>query len=281
MPAIVNTHQAEAWNGYEGTYWAEHQDRYDAVSGGFNGALFASAAIGDHDRVLDVGCGNGQTTRLAARQARHGHALGVDLSAPMLKRARATASAEGITNVTFEQGDARVYPFSSDAFDVAISRGGVMFFADPVAAFANIGRALRPGGRLAFMCLQELGRNQWLRVLIEALKPHVPVPEFAAPGAPGMFSLADPARIDAVLTGAGYLDIALTPVEAPMQFGRDAADAASFMLSSGPFRFMLGRAHQSGVERASDAVRSAFQSHEGPSGVRLGGAAWIVSAARP
>jgi SAM-dependent methyltransferase len=280
MPAIVNTQQAEAWNGYEGAYWAEHQDRYDAVSGGFNDALFAAATIGEPDRVLDIGCGNGQTTRLAARRARRGHALGVDLSAPMLERARATASAEGIANVSFEQGDAQVYPFPTGSFDVAISRGGVMFFADAVVAFANIGRALRPDGRLAFMCLQELGRNEWLRVLIEALKPYVSVPELAAPGAPGMFSLADPGRIRDVLIGAGYLDIVLTPVEVSMQFGRDAADAASFMLNSGPFRFMLGRADQSDVERATDAVRSAFQSHEGPNGVSLAGAAWIVAAAR-
>jgi SAM-dependent methyltransferase len=175
MPAIVNIHQAEAWNGYEGAYWAEHQDRYDAVSGGFNNALFAAAAIGEPDRVLDIGCSNGQTTRLAARRARYGHALGVDLSAPMLARARATAVTEG----------------------------------------------------------------------------------------------------------AGYLDVAQTPVKAPMQFGRDAADAASFMLSSGPFRFMLGQVDHVSAERASDAVRSAFRSHEGPDGVELSGVAWIVSAARP
>jgi SAM-dependent methyltransferase len=278
MTAIVNTQQAEAWNGYEGAYWAEHQDRYDAISGGFNDALFAAAAIRELDHILDVGCGNGQTTRLAARQARSGHALGVDLSAPMLARARATAAAEGIANVTFAQGDAQVYPFPAGVFDVAISRGGVMFFADPVAAFANVGRALRPGGRLAFMCLQELRHNEWLRVLIKALDGHVAVPEFAAPGAPGMFSLADPTRVRDVLTGAGYLDVGLTPAEALMQFGRDADDAASFMLRSGPFRSILGPADQTSAERASDAVRSAFRSHEGPAGIRLRGAAWIVSA---
>ncbi|MGP3913217.1 class I SAM-dependent methyltransferase [Nonomuraea sp. 10N515B] len=108
--------------------------------------------------MLDVGCGTGQTTRLAARTAPHGHALGVDLSEPMLARARATAIAEGITNLRFEQGDAQVHPFPEGGFDVAISRGGIMFFADPVAAFANIGRALRPSGRLAFVCLREMAR---------------------------------------------------------------------------------------------------------------------------
>jgi len=281
MHPIVNTQQAEAWNGYEGTYWADHQDRYDALSGGFNDALFAAAKTAERDDVLDIGCGNGQTTRLAARQAPRGRALGVDLSAPMLERARATAAAEGITNVTFDQGDAQVYPFPSGSFDIAISRGGIMFFADPVAAFVNIGRALRPGGRLAFMCLQELSRNDWLRVLISALDPHVAVPQFTAPGAPGMFSLADPARIGEVLAGAGFDDVTPTPVEASMLFGQDPADAASFMLNSGPFRFMLSQVDQASMDRASDAVRAALRSYEGPGGVRLRGAAWVVSATRP
>src|SRR3569833_290281 len=147
--AIVNTAQAEAWNGYEGGHWAAHQSRYDAVNSGFNAPLLAAAAIGEHDRVLDVGCGNGQLTRLAARRARFGHATGLDLSAPMLERARATAAEEGVANVTFARGDAQVHPFPAGAFDVAVSRFGAMFFADPVAAFANVGRAERAGGRAA------------------------------------------------------------------------------------------------------------------------------------
>src|SRR3954471_7095204 len=119
MRSIVNTAQAEAWNGYEGGHWAAHQSRYDAVNSGFNEHLLAAAAIGEQDRVLDVGCGTGQLTRLAARRARH--ATGVDLSAPMLARARASAAAEGVANVTFDQADAQVHPFAGGAFDVAMS----------------------------------------------------------------------------------------------------------------------------------------------------------------
>ena len=281
MQPIVNTEQAEAWNGYEGVYWADHQDRWDAVNAGFNDHLFAAAAIGDRDRVLDIGCGNGQTTRLAARRASRGHVVGIDLSTPMLERARATAAAEGLTNVTFDRGDAQVYPLPSGSFDVAISRFGIMFFADPVAAFANIGRALRPGGRLAFLCMQDMSRNDWLRVLVSALAAHVPGPEFAAPGAPGMFSLADPARIGEVLTRAGFDGVTPMPVEAPMLFGRDAADAAEFLMNSGPIRFILDQVDQTTAERALGAVRAALQSSEGPDGVRLRGAAWVVSATRP
>jgi SAM-dependent methyltransferase len=281
MQSIVNTEQAEAWNGYEGAYWADHQDRYDAVNSGFNDALFAAAAIGERDRVLDIGCGNGQTTRLAARRAPRGHAVGIDLSAPMLARARAAAGAEGIANVTFHQGDAQVHPFPSGGFDRAISRFAIMFFADPVAAFANIGRALRPGGRLAFVCMQDVSRNDWLLVPFSAMRAHVPVPDFARPNAPGMFSLADPARIGEVLTGAGFEAVTSTPVEAPMLFGRDADDAAAFLVNSGPAQFMLRQVDRTSVGRARDAVTAALRPYEGPGGVRLRGAAWVVSATRP
>jgi ubiquinone/menaquinone biosynthesis C-methylase UbiE len=150
---IVNTAQADAGNGYEGEHWAANDDRYDIVNSGFNGPLLDAAGIGETSRVLDVGCGNGKLTRLAASRARHGQVTGLDLSGPMLARARARAAEEGIGNVTFEQGDAQVYPLPAGGFDVSVSRFGVMFFGDPVAAFANIGRGLRPGGRLAFACL--------------------------------------------------------------------------------------------------------------------------------
>src|SRR6266508_3502360 len=116
MQMIINREQAEAWNGDEGAHWARHQGRWDAVNSGVNDALFAAAAIGERDRVLDVGCGNGQTTRLAARRARRGQVLGIDLSAPMLARARATADAEGVVNARFQQGDAQVYPFPAGGF---------------------------------------------------------------------------------------------------------------------------------------------------------------------
>jgi SAM-dependent methyltransferase len=273
MQQIVNTEQAKAWNGYEGTHWAAHHDRWNAVVGGVNDELFAAAAIGEDDRVLDVGCGTGQTTRLAARTASRGHALGVDLSEPMLARARAAAAEEDIANVRFEQGDAQVHPFPAGGFDVAVSRGGVMFFADPVAAFANVGRALRPGGRLAFACLREMTHNDWFTVPMTVLLGHEPVPSTAAPYAPGMFSLADPGRITDVLTAAGFHDVQTVSVDTSMVYGEDAA---AFILGSGPVRFTLREADQATAERLTAALRP----YEESGVVRMRGAWWVVTASR-
>jgi SAM-dependent methyltransferase len=272
----ANTEQAQAWNGYEGTYWADHHDRWNTVVSGINDELFAAAEIGQDAQVLDVGCGAGQTTRLAARTARHGHATGVDLSGPMLARARATATEEGITNVRFEQGDAQVHPFAESGFDVAISRGGIMFFADPVAAFANIGRALRPDGRITFACLREVEHNDWFTVPLTALLGRKPEFSDDAPYAPGMFSLADPGRISGVLTEAGFQDVRTVPVDTTMVYGRDAA---TFILGTGPVRFNLRDADQTAIDQARERLTAALRPYEESDAVRMRGAWWVVTAA--
>ena len=281
MEVIANVDQAAAWNGYEGEHWAANQARWDAVNGEFNEPLVAAAAIGDEHRVLDVGCGNGQTTLLAARRAARGSAVGVDLSGPMLARARTTAAAEGITNVTFEQGDAQVHPFPASTFDVAISRFGIMFFSDPVAAFANIGRGLRPGGRLAFLSMQDLSRSEMFRVPITAIAPLVRPPDFSAGGGPGMFALADPGRVKEVLTAAGFEHVVVTGVERLACWGSDAGDSAGFFLESRPGHALLGDADADTVDRVRSALAEALRPYEQPGGVRLPLAAWLVTATRP
>ena len=280
MDRIVNTQQAEAWNGHEGQYWADHPEHWDTVIGGLNEPLFAAATIGPRDRVLDVGCGNGQTTRLAAGLATRGHALGVDLSRPMVRRARVIAEAEGIGNVRFEHGDAQVYPFPRGEFDAALSRGGLTFFTDAIAAFTNIASALRPDGRLTFVCLQEMSRQEWFTVLTSALLGRPPRPNAADPYAPGMFSLTDPDRIHAVLTQAGFMRISVSPLVVPMVYGPDASRAAQVHLGTGPVRFHLKDADSATEARALRAVTAALQPYEYPEGVRLRGAYWLVSAAR-
>ncbi len=278
---IANTEQAEAWNTEEGAHWASQQVRYDALNGAFTPPLLDGAAIAEGDVVLDIGCGNGQTTRAAAGRAIRGRALGLDLSAPMLERARASAIAEGLTNVRFEQADAQVHPFEAAMFDVAISRFGVMFFADPPAAFANIGRALRPGGRLAFMCWQDLTSNEWLMATAGAALQHVPFPDLGPPGAPGPFSLADRGRIQQILDGAGFQDVAIDAVEKPMRLGDDADDAVGFLRGTGMARALLDDAEPAAAEHALEAVGEALRTHQQPNGVYLNGAAWLVAARRP
>ncbi|MFD5425312.1 class I SAM-dependent methyltransferase [Streptomyces sp. NPDC127084] len=280
MHRVVNTAQAQAWNGYEGSQWASNQDRWDAVNDGFNQPLLDAAAIGHGDNVLDIGCGAGQTTRLVAVRAREGRALGVDLSAPMLERARSSARHEGLSNVSFKQGDAQVYPFASAEFDVALSRYGVLFFADPVAAFTNIGRALRPGGRAAFICATEPEANEWLHALAE-LRGILPVGDFGEPGAPGMFSLADPDRILGILSAAGFEGARAQRVEVAGNWGRDAEDAAAFLLNSGPGRHMLTQANAEQQELAHRTLVDVLRPCETDDAVWLRSVAWLVTASRP
>ncbi|MEL5958528.1 methyltransferase domain-containing protein [Streptomyces sp. CLV115] len=280
MRHIANRDQDQAWNGYEGTFWAANQDRWDGVNGGFDEPLLAAAAIAEGDRVLDIGCGAGRTTRLAARRAGGGRALGLDLSAPMLGRARESARGEGIGNVAFEQADIQVHPFGTGTFDVAISRFGVMFFADPVAAFANIGRALRPGGRIAFVCTARADRNEWLQA-IRGLGDLLPVGGLGTSANPGMFSLADPETVRDVLSRAGYEAIGTAPVEAYGTWGRDASDAAAFLLDSGPGRHLLSRAGEDERVRARQRLVGLLLPHEREGALRLRSAALLVTARRP
>ncbi|WP_422770408.1 class I SAM-dependent methyltransferase [Plantactinospora sp. WMMC1484] len=275
---IVNTDQAEAWNGPEAVNWAGLSERDDPVNGALTEILLTAAGIRPEDRVLDVGCGTGGTTRLAARLAAPGRVLGVDLSALLLDHAWNTATAAGIDNVEFEQGDVQVHSLPGNGFDVAISQFGVMFFADPVAAFANIRYALRPGGRLAFVCPRDMAENTWYVVPMSALHPGRTVTEL--PGS-AMFSLADPAWLTEVLKRAGFTDIRTRPVDAPMAFGPDAGAAADGFLGSGPVLAVLQRADGPTAEVARQLLVEALRPYEEPDGVRIPGAHWLVTAARP
>jgi SAM-dependent methyltransferase len=166
---IANVEMANAWDGEEGERWAQDADLYDASGVHLWRAFLATDPIAAGEHVLDVGCGSGKSTRDVARLAAPGQVLGVDLSSQMLDVARRRSAAEGLANVGYLQADAQVYPFDEGRFDVAISCFGAMFFADPIAAFANIGRAVRPGGRLAVLSWRPLAENEWIRALRDAL----------------------------------------------------------------------------------------------------------------
>jgi SAM-dependent methyltransferase len=228
--------------------------------------------------VLDIGGGTGQTTRAAARAATAGSALGVDLSSAMLEYARRRSGEEGIANAHFEQVDAQIHPFATATFDVAISRTGAMFFGDPVTAFTNIARAVRPGGRLVLLTWQSLEHNEWIRELSGALAAGRDLP--APPStAPGPFSLSDPDRVRELLTLAGFRGIELDGVTAGMWFGNDADDAHRFVL--GLLGWMLDGLDDTGRDRARAALRATTGAHQTGGGVVYDSAAWIIRATRP
>ncbi|CAM5340493.1 class I SAM-dependent methyltransferase [Streptomyces atroolivaceus] len=263
----------EAWNGPLGRHWADHHERYDAMLAPFDTALFEAAAIGVADRVLDIGCGSGGTSREAARLARRGRVTGVDVSGPLVERARAlTGPAHG--HVTFELGDAQVHPFTPGGYDVAISRGGVMFFSDHVAAFTHIGEALRPGGRLVFVCPRPAssgGEEREALMLLASLAGGDHAVDTSV--ARSMASLSDPERTRSLLDAAGFEDVSAVPVSAATRWGEDAADAVDFFVSrtQGP----------PVTDRTRAAMTDVFRPYETPEGVLLRAGVWVVSAGRP
>lgn len=281
MTTIVNTHQSEAWNGYEGRHWADNYEHYERGNEAFNAILFDAAAIRETDHVLDIGCGTGQTTRLAAQRASGGTVLGVDLSVPMLARAREVAATAGLENITFERGDAQVFPFPEAGFDVAISRFAVMFFADPVAAFANIRQALRPGGRIAFLAMSAGPRNQLLPVFANVHK-HITVPEPEdQPENTGPLSLADAARVAEVFGAAGFADVRSTPVEAGTWWGHDAEDAREFICGWGPVQHAFTYATQEQIDAVRADLTEALRPYATDGGVWIRHTANLITAVNP
>jgi len=274
---IANVEMAAAWDGAEGEHWAAHAERYEATGPGYWRALLATVPIEPDGAVLDIGCGTGRSTRDVARLAPSGSALGVDLSAKMLERARSAARAEGLTNVRFEQADAQVHPFPAGAFDVAVSVFGAMFFADPVAAFDNIGRALRPRGVLALLAWRQLERNEWVAALREALSVGRALPSPPA-GTPGPFSLADRAVTQRVLADAEFVDIGFEEVTEPIRLGDDADDAFSFVSTFGITTGLTQDLDDTRRAAALDALRATLVEHESEHGVLFGGSAWLVHA---
>jgi len=244
---------------------------YDAELRLHNEHFRAAARVGSRDRVLDVGCGTGQTTREAARAAADGSAVGVDVSAGMLELARRRSADQGLRNVTYLRADAQVHHFPPARFDLCISRFGTMFFADPVAAFTNIGRALRPAARLVLLVWQDRDRNEWVSAMRQTLTDATPAP---APG-PDAFSLADPAGTEDILTAAGFTDVAFTDVHEPVYYGPDSAAAYDNVLRLPGFADQLDD-----HDAASARLRAILAAHDTGSGVYFDSRAWLVTARR-
>ncbi|HVI33413.1 class I SAM-dependent methyltransferase [Phenylobacterium sp.] len=278
MSEAPNAAQVAYWNDAAGQTWAEMQEALDRQLAPLGRAAMAALGPKPGERLLDIGCGAGQTTlELAAAVAPGGEVVGFDISRPLLEVARARPAAAG---VSFLEGDAQTHPFEPASFDGAFSRFGVMFFADPPAAFANIRRALKPGGRLAFVCWRPPAENPIMTAPMAAAAQHLPAPAPPAdPHAPGPFAFADPERVRGILAAAGFEAVTISPHDEAVG-GGDLRTAVGLSLRIGPLGMML-RENPDKRDAVVAAVREALTAYDGPEGVKLPSATWIVSATVP
>lgn len=250
-------------------------DFYDAELSRHNRHLQAAARVGMFDRVLDIGCGAGQTTREAARAAVKAKVVGVDVSADMLEIARRRCAEAGLQNAAFELGDAQHHNFPAAGFDLCISRFGVMFFADPAAAFANIARAIRPGGRLVWMVWQSQERNIWSGAIRQALAPGAAVTADSGKA----FSLGDPAVARDLLSTAGFASVDFVEVQEPVFYGPDVDAAFDALTGLYMVKDALARADEP-PELPLQRLRDLLDAHMTAEGVLFQSRAWIISAER-
>ena len=277
-----NSAQAEYWNASAGQKWTDHQEHQDQVLNPISDRLIVAAAPKPGDRVIDVGCGCGATTiDFAARISPGGKILGLDISEPMLGRARERAPQD--LPIRFERADATVYDFEPGGADLVTSRFGVMFFADPVGSFANLRKALKPGGRLVFACWREAKQNPWLIApLREAAKHAPPLPE-SNPEEPGPFAFGDDARVRRILTEAGFADTVLEPqdFELDIAAGKGLDTAVRAAMTIGPTSRILDGQSEAVRAAATADIRKALAARMRGETVPLGAAIWMVTATNP
>jgi SAM-dependent methyltransferase len=280
MTETANPEQYELWNGDSGQRWVADADRRDAVLAPIADLLLRRAAIQPGEAVLDIGCGCGATPiAAAAATGPAGTVVGLDISAPMLDLARRRADEAGLRRVQFIHGDAQTQRLEK-TFDVAISRFGTMFFADPTTAFTTIARHLGPGGRLCIATWQPLAANEWLVVPGAALLAYGTLPEPPhALNAPGMFAQSDPDNLRVLLTDAGFADIHCEPHTLSLRFGITIDEAIEYLTDSGPGRAVLDTIAQDQRATALAAVAAALaEHHDFRRGVTLDAAVWITAA---
>ncbi len=260
-------------------FWREHGDREDIMDGPHGVAMLRAARLRAGDRVLDVGCGAGATTVDAARQVGpSGTVIGVDISKPMLEFAAARVAAAGVTNVELVAADAQVYRFRDGDFDAVISRGGTMFFADPVAAFSNLARCLRSGGRLAMVVPRGPYDDPWIATILTAAAPHLGTMDVRSLDEPGPFAFVDGDRLDHILEAAGFRTIDRRVLTLPVRIGTDVDDVIGYLLAQPEVQTLLAGRSDGQVSGAVAAVRQALVPYAGPDGVVMEMSGWLVTA---
>ena len=277
-----NADQVAYWNGPAGERWRARQQDQDTLLAPVADLLLQRAAPSAGEVVLDIGCGCGFTTiELARRVVPGGRVLGIDLSAPMLERARERKPAD--LPIELIETDATAYAFEPGAADLLFSRFGVMFFAEPQKSFANMRRGLRRGARLAFACWREPQRNPWLMLPLEEAYRHVPRLPPANPEEPGPFAFADERRVRGILQGAGFGQVSMEPVDLSLDIGvgRGIDAAVEAAMSVGPASRALEGQPPELRAAAAAAIRAALMRYQAGKVVALPGAIWIVTATNP
>ena len=274
-----NADQIAYWNGPGGEHWTERQPLQDILLAPISQILIDSAAANSGERIVDVGCGCGSTSiALAQAVAPSGFVLGIDISAPMLARARQLAPKT--LPVDFVLADATVYPFDPASFDLLVSRFGVMFFAEPALSFANLRRALKPAGRLAFACWREPRENPMLMTPLQAAYKHVPKLPQPGPEDPGPFSFASEERVRRILREAGFVDVAIVPrnLSLDIAIGRGLEAAVQGAIEIGPASRALHDHPEDVRAAAKESIREALKPFVRGETVPLPAAIWIVTA---
>jgi SAM-dependent methyltransferase len=278
--AAGNAAQIDNWNSHAGETWVRYQEQLDRQIEPLGAAALLAVAPAIGERILDIGCGCGQTTlELAARVGPGGGVDGVDISRPMLAVARRRPLPRGAAAVQFREVDAQTGELGRGEFDAAFSRFGVMFFSDPVAAFGNVRAALKPQGRIGFVCWRALEHNDWMRIPLAAARPYLPAATAADPVAPGPFAFADADRLRGILAAAGWHSISIEALDTRIGSG-DLEQTLQLACRVGPLGAAL-REHPQLLPDVTAAVRRALAPHASAAGVLLQAGVWIVHARCP
>lgn len=276
--------QRAYWNGEGSEPWIRTQAERDESLGPLGALAQEPLVLTLGERVLDIGCGCGGTSfELAAQVGPNGYVLGLDISEPMLDLAEQRRQELGLEQVRFAAADATDADFPGAPFDAVFSRFGVMFFADPVKAFANIRGALKPGGRIGFVAWRPADENPWVNLSREVVLRHVPAPPPQPADAPGQFAFGDGARVERILEEAGFTDIALTPHDLPFRVtaGTDMNTALKAVTTRGPAGRLLADADEAVLDRIQEELKPLIEPHLGPDGLLLDSAVWVVTATAP
>ena len=269
-----NREQIEYWNGKAGQTWADAQERMDIMLAPITEALMQRVAVRPGVRIIDVGCGCGDTSLALAGAG--AHVWGIDISEPMLARAKARAS--GVDGVKFSKTDAATQSFTPD-HDLVVSRFGVMFFVDPHAAFRNLRSALNAEGRLCFICWQPPRLNPWMAIAGKAVQPYLPVPATEPdPRAPGPFAFADPDYLRGILEQGGFAQISIDPITPTLHLADTLDEGMRFLSEIGPLARAIAELTDTRREEALAAARAALSERLSDSGLDLGAACWVVEA---